>query len=175
VVVEREAEPSVSQPINNQPTSAQPEKAEHVILLSLDTFRADASGWLGDPARSLTPSLDAFARDAVVFERARAQIPSTQPSHTSMFTGLYPLVHRVNGERAALHPRIRTLPQILQDHGFSTRGYYVNFWLKGGFGFGRGFDRYELIEGGATHADHLNAAVFEALEQTLAEDRAGNG
>ena len=149
----------------------EPKPARHVILLSLDTFRADAAGWLGDPANSDTPALDKFALDAVVFERARVQIPFTQPSHMSMFTGLYPIVHRVNGESARLHSGIATLPVLLQEQGFSTHGFYVNYWMKGSYGFGRGFDQYDLIEGDATHANHLNTAAFAAIEKVVDEGR----
>jgi arylsulfatase A-like enzyme len=144
-------------------------EADYVILLSLDTFRADASGWLGDPANSFTPSLDSLARDSVTFTKARAQIPFTQPSHMSMFTGLYPVVHGVHGETAKLHSGVPTLPQILRAHGFSTHGFFVNYWMKGDFGFDRGFDRYDLVEGGVTHADHLNEAAFSLLDGIVAD------
>jgi arylsulfatase A-like enzyme len=153
------------------PRAVPPIRAEHVILLSLDTFRADAAGWLGDPTNSLTPSLDAFARDAVIFRRARAQIPFTQSSHMSMFTGLYPIVHRVHGETAQLRRGIPTLAEILQRDGFSTHGFYVNNWMKEHYGFGRGFDRYEEVPGGVTHADHLNSAAFATLDEIETSDR----
>lgn len=153
------------------PEPSGPVPAEHVIFLSLDTLRRDVTGVYRSRGESVTPALDAFAQDAVVFEGARIQTPFTQPSHMSMFTGLYPMVHRVNGENRKLDASIQTLAEILQSAGFKTTGLVINYWLKGIFGFDRGFDRYELVLGGITPADRLNEAAFDALETTLAEDR----
>src|SRR4029077_17860493 len=61
----------------------------NVILITLDTTRADRMGFLGSPL-GLTPNLDALARQASVFSRAYAHVPLTTPSHATILTGTYP-------------------------------------------------------------------------------------
>src|SRR5438093_4273513 len=67
----------------------------NVILITLDTTRADRMGFLGSD-RGLTPNLDAFARVATTFSRAYAQVPLTTPSHATILTGTYPQFNHVN-------------------------------------------------------------------------------
>ena len=66
----------------------------NVILITLDTTRADRMGFLGSK-RGLTPNLDALARQSVVFTRAYAQVPLTTASHATILTGTYPQFHQV--------------------------------------------------------------------------------
>jgi arylsulfatase A-like enzyme len=141
-----------------------PPAPEHVILLSLDTLRRDAVGAYRQDRPSITPSLDDFARESVVFENARAQMPFTQPSHMSMFTGLYPGVHGVIGAGSRLSAEVSPLAELLQRAGFRTAGLAVNAWMHADFGFGRGFDDYRVVWGGATHAEELNHAALGILE-----------
>ncbi len=153
-----------------QPDRAPVATADHVILLSLDTLRRDAVGAYRGMQQSFTPHLDAFARDAVIFEGARAAVPFTQPSHMTMFTGLSPVVHRVTGERRKLSPAIPTLAELLKAADFSTHGLVVNYWMKEEFGFGRGFDQYDLHDEATTLAPDLNAAAYEILEANTKRD-----
>ena len=67
----------------------------NVVLITLDTTRADRMGFLGSP-RGLTPNLDALAKEGVVFSRAYAQVPTTSASHASILTGTYPQFHHLN-------------------------------------------------------------------------------
>ena len=78
----------------------------NVVLVTLDTTRADRMGFLGSK-RGLTPELDALARQATVFERAFAQAPITTVSHATILSGTYPQFHGVNDFGAAA--RVRTL------------------------------------------------------------------
>src|SRR6202023_299544 len=67
----------------------------NVILITLDTVRADRMGFLGSK-RGLTPNLDTMARQSVVFTRAYSQVPLTAPSHATILTGTYPQFNQVN-------------------------------------------------------------------------------
>src|SRR5689334_4364797 len=67
----------------------------NVVLVTLDTTRADRMGFLGS-TRGLTPSLDGLAREAIVFTRAYAQAPLTTVSHATILTGTFPPRHRVD-------------------------------------------------------------------------------
>lgn len=147
----------------NHPSSSK------IILISLDTCRADALGVLSGDRPSSTPHLDAFATDAVVFENAFAQIPHTLPSHMSMFTSVYPDVHGVKPDLDVLPESLLTLPQILHDAGYRTIGRVTSDWLKPDFGFGRGFDDYELLDAGLTFAPRVNEAALERLDAVRAD------
>ena len=72
-----------------------------IVLISIDTLRADALGCYGEQ-RPTSPHLDAFARESVRFSRAISQDGVTSPSHASIFTSLYPMVHKVRNSDLGL-------------------------------------------------------------------------
>jgi len=118
----------------------------NVILITIDTTRADRMGFLGS-AKGLTPNLDALAKQGIVFTRAYSQVPLTSPSHISILSGTYPQFHHVNDFGMPLAKSIPYLPQILHDHGYKTAAFVGSVILdpKSGAvpGFERGFDTYE--------------------------------
>ena len=134
-----------------------------VVLISLDTFRADALGALRPGRPSISPALDAFRADAVLCDHAFAPMAFTLSSHMSMFTGLDPQVHRVTGERSRLADGVPTLPEVLHRAGYRTVGWMTNEWLKADFGFGRGFDHYEQVHHDLTYADRVVARALESI------------
>ncbi|MCU0237511.1 MAG: sulfatase [Acidobacteria bacterium] len=121
-----------------------------VILMSIDTLRADHLGCYGY-ARATSPHIDAFAGEAVQFMQACSQAPSTAASHMSLFTGLLPPVHRVTNTHARDHttdlrplsPSIPTLAETLKARGFLTAGFHGGGYVSPEFGFGRGFDLFD--------------------------------
>ncbi len=115
-----------------------------VLLVSLDTLRKNAVGVYGGEAAASTPALDRLASDAVRIDGARTAIPFTLSAHMSLFTGLSPLVHGVRHASHRLNETIPTLPERLRAEGYATHGIAVNYWMKGDFGFARGFDSYDL-------------------------------
>src|SRR5947209_16311164 len=90
----------------------------NVVLITLDTTRADRMGFLGSD-RGLTPNLDAFARDAVIFSRAYAQVPLTTPSHAALLTGTYPQFNHIQDSGAPLPKDIPYLPDLLRRRGYA--------------------------------------------------------
>ena len=119
-------------------TGFEPAPTRGYILISIDALRADHLGLYGY-AKPTSPFLDELARRATVFDHAFAQVPSTLPSHMSMFTGLYPGEHGVFPPSSVLAPEIRTLPEILLHAGFRTAGHTEGGYVQGGYGFARGF------------------------------------
>ncbi|MGE0639734.1 MAG: sulfatase [Thermoanaerobaculia bacterium] len=111
------------------------------ILISIDTLRADHLGAWGYELPT-SPFLDQLAARSTVFENAWSQVPSTLPSHISMFTGLYPAEHGVFPPSAVLSPEIHTLPELLRQAGFRTGGHTEGGYVQGGYGFARGFDEW---------------------------------
>jgi arylsulfatase A-like enzyme/Tfp pilus assembly protein PilF len=112
-----------------------------VLLVTVDTLRADRVGAYGWPA-ARTPAIDALAARGVRFRRAFATAPITLPSHASLLTGLYPPGHgsRHNGMRMRQEPA--TLATILHDQGWATGAFIGAFPLDRRFGLDRGFDVY---------------------------------
>jgi choline-sulfatase len=121
-------------------------KPPNIILITLDTTRADRMGFLGSK-RGLTPNLDALAKQSVVFTRAYAQIPLTTPSHAVMLTGTYPQFNHLDGLVQPLRTDLPYLPDLLHSHGYHTAAFVGSMVLdpatNAAPGFDRGFDFYD--------------------------------
>jgi arylsulfatase A-like enzyme/Tfp pilus assembly protein PilF len=117
----------------------------NIILITLDTTRADRMGFLGS-RRGLTPHLDALAQQAVVFTRAYAQAPLTSVSHATILTGTYPQFHGVIDFPMPLAADLPYAPSILKANGYLTAAFLASLALDpagGAPGFDRGFDVYD--------------------------------
>jgi len=123
------------------PTTAAAGRPSNVLLITIDTLRADhvgAYGW----GRARTPAIDALAARGVRFDRAFAASPITLPSHATLLTGLCPPGHgsRANGMR--VRAGLDTMASTLQAQGWATGAFVGAFPLDRRFGLDRGFDRY---------------------------------
>src|SRR6476659_6018846 len=81
----------------------------NVILITLDTTRADRMGFLGSK-RGLTPNLDGLAQQSVIFTRAYSQVPLTTSSHATILSGTYPQFHKIAGPEVPLAKELPYLP-----------------------------------------------------------------
>src|SRR5262249_15091338 len=126
-------------------TAAAPERPS-VVLVTLDTTRADRMGFLGS-TRGLTPALDTLAREAVVFDHAYAQAPIPTASHATILSGTYPQLHKVNDFGIPLPESLPWLPDLLRASGYATAAFVGSLILdpRNGLapGFDRGFDVYD--------------------------------
>lgn len=123
--------------------SAEPPVPDNLLLVSLDTTRLDHLSTYGYP-RPTSPHLDALAQDGVVFRNALSQWTATNPSHTSMFTGLYPHTHGVGTNTARLPEELSTLAEIMRAAGRSTGAFVSGYTLRANkSGIERGFDLYD--------------------------------
>jgi hypothetical protein len=114
-----------------------------VLLISIDTLRADALGVYGN-RKVATPWIDRLANDGVRFDAARAHNVVTFPSHANILSGLYPLTHGVRDNTGFRFPQnVPTLATRLKDRGFATGAFVSAFVLDGRFGLDRGFDVYD--------------------------------
>src|SRR5450755_3026072 len=117
----------------------------NIILITVDTTRADRMGFLGSKL-GLTPNLDTLARDAVVFTRAYSQAPLTAPSHATILTGTYPQFHQVGNFGVQLAKDLPYAPEILKAQGYRTAAFVGAMALDPEAlapGFDRGFDTYD--------------------------------
>ncbi|REK08709.1 MAG: hypothetical protein DWQ36_08630 [Acidobacteria bacterium] len=115
--------------------------ARHVVLLVLDTVRADRMSLYGHH-RPTTPFLDQLAGSSVVFDRAKSPAPWTVPSHASMFTGLWPSRHEAQWGRFVLDEKHLTLAELLAARGFHTVGLSANTFVSRDTGFAQGFRQF---------------------------------
>jgi len=113
----------------------------NVLILSLDTLRADHVGSYGWK-RATTPNLDRLAERGVLFEHAIAPFSSTTASHMTMLTSTDPCAHRVTLPSERLSPSIVTLAESLGAVGYDTVAITEDALIKGQAGFERGFDSY---------------------------------
>jgi arylsulfatase A-like enzyme/Flp pilus assembly protein TadD len=134
-----------------------PDERPNVVLITLDTTRADHIGAYGDPD-ARTPVLDGLAARGALFERAFSGVPLTLPAHTTILTGLSPDLHGIHDNGRFVVPEaIETVAERLAARGYATGAFVSAFVLDASFGLDRGFDVYE----DETHAIHnpLNSVV----------------
>jgi len=146
------------------PAFAAPVGGPNVVLITIDTLRADHIGCYGY-GQIRTPNIDALAADGARFERAYTPVPVTLPSHTVMFTGTYPMLSGMHDFAAnKLNPTQPTLASVLKEHGYATAAVIGSAVLDSRFGLNRGFDFYY---------DHFD---FNRLQESNLEEmeRPGN-
>lgn len=114
----------------------------HLVLISMDTARADHFGFMGD-SRAKTPRLDALAGESIVFTDYMTAVPTTLASHTTLFTGKYPHHHGTPRNGFMVNPANEMLPELLKEAGFRTVGFVASFALESRFDFAQGFDYYD--------------------------------
>ncbi len=114
------------------------EPPRNLVLISLDTLRADFLGSYGYE-RPTSPTLDALAREGVAFEAAISPAPWTLPAHASLLTGLYPSRHGTRGEGQGLAAGVGTLAEWLAASGFDTAAFVNSHYLSERYGLQRGF------------------------------------
>jgi choline-sulfatase len=114
----------------------------NIVLVTADTLRADRLPAYGYKRLS-TPNLDRMAKEGVLFENAHTAVPLTLPSHSSIFTGTYPMYHGVrdNGGYYLGDEQV-TLAETLKAAGYHTGGFVAAFVLDSRWGLSQGFDRY---------------------------------
>ena len=136
--------------------------APNVLLITVDTLRPDALGWVS--GRNATPAIDALARDGFRFPAAVAPAPLTFPSHAAIFTGILPrrLGLRDNGQVLGTAPA--TLAELLKRRGYATAAFISGYPLAAGFGLDRGFDHYDdtLAAAGGSDPERPAAATTSA-------------
>ena len=114
----------------------------NVILITLDTTRADRIGCYGFPDIQ-TPTIDTFASRGVRFEKCYAQTPLTLPSHTTLMTGTLPLFHGVRDNGGFIVPGpMKTMAELFKDKGYATGAFVAAYVLDSKWGLNQGFDTY---------------------------------
>lgn len=130
----------------------------NVLLISVDTLRADRMSSYGHP-RQTTPFLDSRADDWVIFDSFHHSGGGTLPSHLTMITSLFPRTHNIHpGNQRALESERVTLAEQLRENGFVTAAFTDSGWMRRKFGFDQGFEVFDDSGGG------FEAIVPKALQ-----------
>ena len=122
---------------------ATPPAPGDIILVTIDTWRADAAGFAGN-AQAKTPYLDSLAKRGVVFTNAHAHNVVTLPSHANILTGLLPYQHGIRDNAGfTLDAKFATVATRLKENGYATGAFVAAFPLDARFGLNAGFDVYD--------------------------------
>jgi arylsulfatase A-like enzyme len=123
-------------------------KGPNVLLISIDTLRADHLGTYGNDLPT-SPTIDRrLAGEGVTFDHVYSQSPKTTPSHMTMLTSLYPCVHGIeiwdpDHPAHVLNPAVTTLAEVLKNAGYATAAFTGGAHVHRSRGFDQGFDRYK--------------------------------
>ncbi|MCI0412949.1 sulfatase-like hydrolase/transferase [bacterium] len=151
--------------------SARPAVVRNVLLITIDTLRADHLGIYGY-APAQTPNIDRLGEQGALFQNAIAVIPLTLPSHSSIMTGYNPYVHGVRDNGGFyLDDKAQTLAETMKASGFRTGGFISAFVLDRRWGIAQGFDEYfdnfELSKYKTVSLDSVQRRGDETLQQAL--------
>lgn len=148
-------------------------KSPNVLLITIDTLRADRVGCIAGAEMSKTPNIDYIASKGIVFTRAYTPVPLTLPAHTSIFTGLHPLQHGIHQNiPVTLLPNIPTFTTILKEKGYQTIAAISSEVLSSKTGINQGFEEYHdpyklygTHKKGGQIAENTISAAVELLEK----------
>jgi arylsulfatase A-like enzyme len=146
------------------------ERPRSVILISIDTLRADHLGCYGHPLPT-SPNLDAFAAQGTLFDDAFAPSPWTLPSHVSLLTGLYPTRHGVRTTDRRLADAIPSLATLLAQQGFETGAIVNAIIMRRHFGLAQGFAAYQMVPSDQSRVGSASRVTDAALRWL--DDRRG--
>ena len=159
-------------PASGMPAFAHPEvlapasaaRPPNVLLISIDTLRADHLSLYGYRRRT-SPHLDAWAAgSAVVFEHAVVSAPWTLPSHASLLTGLDADRHGGVNHGLPMRSGAETLAERLRAAGYRTWAITGGGWMRPDYGFAQGVDLYRYWPSGVDKVDELESGIGHALE-----------
>ena len=137
-------------------------KTNNIILISIDTLNPKHLHCYGYEHET-SPTLDQLAAESVLFTSAFSQAPKTSESHMTMFTSLYPSVHKIRNWNTyrggySLDHRAITITEILKNAGYATAAFTGGGNVEGSIGFSHGFDVYD-------NHDQLWERAFQWLHQ----------
>jgi Sulfatase len=139
----------------------------HLLLVSIDTLRADRIGVYGHSART-SPFIDSVARRGTVFDEVVVPLPATDPSHAALLTALHPVKTGLLANSMQLRPDLETVAEVLRAEGYATAGATGVYHLSSRYGFDQGFDRFTSVRVESDHrrlAPEVTADVLESIRK----------
>ncbi len=161
--------PAIVEPLPEDAASSRP--VRNVLLVLVDTLRADKLGPYRTDTRVQTPGLLRFAERATTMLHAHTQENWTKPSVATLLSSLMPWEHTATQHESVVPRTVRLLPEVLKERGFHTGAFICNGYVSDRFGFGRGWDSYRnyIREGRRTMAEFVAADVLQWLDDRPTE------
>ncbi|MBX3245624.1 MAG: sulfatase [Myxococcales bacterium] len=157
--------PAVVEPASAREAARRP--VRNVLLVLVDTLRADKLAPYDPETRVRTPGLVAFTQQASTFLHAHTQENWTKPSVATLLSSLMPWEHNTTQHESVVPTSVKLLPELLRAQGFHTGAFIANGYVSDRFGFGRGWDSYRnyIREGRRTRGELVAADVLEWLDR----------
>lgn len=158
-------------------------KKPNIVFVLIDTLRGDRLG-INGYKRGLTPNLDQLAAEGVSFDRCTANAPWTLPSIATLFSSVYPPVHKAvyylqmeamdknaAAKVSVFDDSFQTLAETLKAGGYATAAVCANKFIRPEYGFGQGFDEFVHEFGGENHVNgaQVNGPAIEWLKKRPAD------
>ncbi len=140
----------------------------NVVLITLDSTRADRMGFLGSKAK-ITPNLDGIAGQGIVFEQAYSQAPLTVVSHATILSGTYPQTHHASELGSRLAATLPFLPELLRARGYRNAAFVGSVALDPKNGFAPGFDRGFAVYDAGFHPSGQAPGASTSVERPEAQ------
>jgi len=156
-----------------RPAAAPEEPARNVLVYLIDTLRHDKLGVYNPRSSVPTPNLDAFARDALIFDAAYDTENWTKPSTASILTGLYSWSHQTKDDTAKLPNSVEMVSEHLQKQKFRTGSFIANGYVSNAFGFDQGWHYYTnyIREGKVTDAERVVDDALGWIDKQKQDER----
>jgi arylsulfatase A-like enzyme len=140
-------------------------KENNIILISIDTLRADHLGCYGYP-KNTSPHIDTLASDGTLFMNSFSSSPWTLPSHVSIMTSLFGVHHQISNGTEKITSSLLTLADVLRINHFFNTAFTGGGFVSAHYGFSKGFDAYHEGTGSITH---INSAelMYKAFSNWL--------
>ncbi len=149
-------------------SSTQGELPPNILLISIDSLRADHLGCYGYD-RPTSPAIDALGASGVIFDEAISQAPWTLPSHASLLTSLYGRTHQTNDISRQLPSEVPTIAAELSKAGYETAAVVSGTFMKKRFGLHSGFDRYDDEIAEMSHRESHEAITSPGIHRKAEE------
>ena len=166
-------EPEIMQAIPEPEVATGGKKAKNVIVILIDTVRADSFAPFFPKNKVVTPSYDALAKKSTVFVNAYNNENWTKPSVATTLTGVYPSTHQTKKDGSKLPKDVRMLSEHFKAAGFSTGGFVANGYVSGAFGFEKGWDVFKnyIRIGKPSEAEHVYKDAKAFLDANKSKGR----
>ncbi|MFO7980777.1 MAG: sulfatase [Candidatus Aminicenantes bacterium] len=142
---------------------------KNVILISIDTLRADHLGCYGYE-KNTSPNIDFLASEGALFLHPFSSSPWTLPSHVSIMTSLYCIHHQIYYSREKMDPSLLTLADLLRENNFFSTAFTGGGFVSARYGFAKGFDAYYEGRGGVFHMDSAQL-IYESFSDWIDHNR----
>lgn len=142
-------------------------KIDNVVVVLVDTLRADKLDAYNADSRVKTPGLQTFLRHSAVMLNARSQENWTKPSVATLLSSLLPWQHNATKDEAIVPRSVTLMPELLKERGFYTGAFIANGYVSDKFGFKQGWDTYRnyIREGRRSKAQYVRADVLQWLDE----------